>query len=324
MNRRPISISEHQALDPSGHPALHEGRVALITGAASGIGFAAAKAFANLGLKVALTDINEAKLKEAEKVLVAEHGEANIFTVKCDVSKVDDVAKMKDAVLDHFGEVNVLLNNAGIATVGRTIKDKSAWEDVLNVNLWGVINMLQAFVPAMTHQENAGIVINTGSKQGITSPPGNAAYNVSKAAVKVLTENLSHELREKQSKLTAHLFLPGWTWTGMTNPTGAPKKPDGAWTADETISYLLARLQVGEFYILCPDNETSSELDKLRIRWAADDITEGRPALSRWHPEYKAAYDEFIRDNLGKSWTRPTSVEGMYSHSDLHEIHDNL
>lgn len=88
---------------------------------------------------------------------------------------------------------------------------------------------------------------------------------------------------------------------------------------------MLARLQVGDFYIVVPDNETSAELDKLRIRWAADDITEGRPALSRWHPEYRALYEEFIRDNSGKTWTRPTSVAAMYrSTSDLHEIHDNL
>lgn len=83
----------------------------------------------------------------------------------------------------------------------------------------------------------------------------------------------------------------------MTGSATDAPKPAGAWTADQTVEYMLTRLRVGDFYILVPDNETSSELDALRIRWAAEDITEGRPALSRWHPEYKGLYEEYIAEN---------------------------
>jgi len=154
----------------------------------------------------------------------------------------------------------------------------------------------------MIHQENPAIVINTGSKQGITNPPGNAAYNASKAGVKSLTEGLAHELRERpNSDVTAHLLIPGWTFTGLTgaNDEGA-EKPDGAWTAEETVLYMLDKVREGEFYILIPDNETKREVDQLRIMWSAADIAEGRPALSRWHPNWKALYEEYIRDGLAQ------------------------
>jgi NAD(P)-dependent dehydrogenase (short-subunit alcohol dehydrogenase family) len=150
---------------------------------------------------------------------------------------------------------------------------------------------------------------------------GNAAYNVSKAGIKILTENLAYELRSSDSKLTAHLFVyvisivislstvitylspqtisPGWTWTGIGSSFDSNKpKPEGAWTSEETVQYLFEKLKLGSFYIICPDNETSSELDMLRMRWGAEDLTEGRPALSRWHPEYKPVFEEYISQNL--------------------------
>ena len=143
------------------------------------------------------------------------------------------------------------------------------------------------------------VIINTGSKQGITNPPGNAAYNASKAAVKSLTETLAYELRESAgTRLTAHLFVPGWTFTGMTGAGGLAEKPAGAWSAQETVLYMFDKVRAGDFYILCPDNETKTSVDALRVLWAAGDVAERRPALSRWHPEYKPMFEDYIRENL--------------------------
>lgn len=90
---------------------------------------------------------------------------------------------------------------------------------------------------------------------------------------------------------------PGWTYTGLTKGNNV-EKPAGAWSAAQTVTYMLKRVRAGDFYILVPDNETSRELDQLRVRWAAEDITENRPALSRWHPEYKGMFEEYLRENL--------------------------
>ncbi|KAJ3489270.1 hypothetical protein NLJ89_g11548 [Agrocybe chaxingu] len=201
---RPDNISITDDL----HPVIHAGRVALITGAASGIGRAAALEFAKLGLKVAIADVNEEKLQEVGKALAATIGEANVLVVPTNVSKLEDVVRLRDRVYEQWGEVAVLMNNAGIGDKGTSWDGIENWRKVFDVNLFGIINVQQTFVPSMLHQENPAIVINTGSKQGITNPPGNAAYNASKAAVKSLTEGLAHELRERpNSDVTAHLFM---------------------------------------------------------------------------------------------------------------------
>jgi len=143
----------------------------------------------------------------------------------------------------------------------------------------------------MIAQGTPGAIINTGSKQGITTPPGDTAYNVSKAGVKVITEALAHELRNTpDGRVTAHLLIPGFVFTGFTRARGVTEKPAGAWTPEQVIDFLLPALERGDFYVLCPDNETTRATDEKRIRWAAGDIIENRPALSRWHPEYKDAF----------------------------------
>jgi short-subunit dehydrogenase len=149
---------------------------------------------------------------------------------------------------------------------------------------------LQAFVADMLAQGTPCAVVNTGSKQGITTPPGNAAYNVSKAAVKVLTEQLAHELRQIEGCLvSAHLLVPGHTFTGMT-ARGRTEKPASAWTPDQVVDRLVEGMAAGDFYIMCLDNETTAEMDARRMRWAVDDLILNRPALSRWHPDYKDAF----------------------------------
>jgi len=292
-------------IDSDLHPVIHAGRVAVVTGAASGIGRAAARELVKLGLKVAIADINTKGLDVLAKELGGKYGESNVLAVPTDVSKLEEVVHLRERVYEAWGEVAVLLNNAGVGDKGNSFEGLNKWKTAIDVNLFGVLNVQHTFVPMMLHQENQSVIVNTGSKQGITNPPGNAAYNASKAAVKSLTESLAYELRSRPHvKVTAHLFIPGLTWTGLTagkaDQDDLDAKPAGAWTAEETVLYMLDHVRSGNFYILVPDNETRREVDQLRILWGAGDIVEGRPALSRWHQTYKPMFDEYLRDSLAE------------------------
>jgi NAD(P)-dependent dehydrogenase (short-subunit alcohol dehydrogenase family) len=280
------------------HPALTSGRVAVVTGGSSGIGLAAACRFASLGLRVCLADLSAERLERAaaEVTALSSGGRDAVLTVPTDVSKLDQVQALKDKVYASFGEVAVLMNNAGTAPGGGPWDHIERWRKVLDVNLWGVVNGVQTFVPAMLAQGTPCAVVNTGSKQGITCPPGDTAYNVSKAGVKVLTEGLAHSLRnEGGGRISAHLLIPGSTFTGMT-ARGRTEKPAGAWTPDQVIAMLIEGMSRGDFYILCPDNEVTRDIDNKRVLWSAQDITENRPALSRWHADYKQAFETFLKN----------------------------
>ncbi|MBX3262480.1 MAG: SDR family NAD(P)-dependent oxidoreductase [Labilithrix sp.] len=278
------------------HPALRPGAVAVITGGASGIGLAAAKKLASLGLRVCIADLGADRLARAGAAIAgaAKGGAADVMTSETDVSRVDALVALEQAVRARFGGADVLMNNAGIAPKSSALGPAESWERVLGVNLWGVVHGTQVFVPGMLERGRPGLVINTGSKQGITTPPGNPAYNVSKAGVKTFTEALQHELRNTEGcRLSAHLFIPGWVFTELTSPRGGDK-PAPAWTAEETVDFMLERLERGDFYILCPDNEAPRALDERRILWAAGDIVENRPPLSRWHPDHAEAFEAFV------------------------------
>ena len=142
-----------------------------------------------------------------------------------------------------------------------------------------------------------GLVINTGSKQGITTPPGDPAYNLSKAGVKVLTEALAHELRSVPGcKLSAHLLIPGFVFTPLA-AKGRAEKPAAAWTPEQTVDFMLQSLGRGDFYILCPDNDVPRQLDERRILWAAQDIIDNRPPLSRWHPDWAERFKAWLQES---------------------------
>ncbi len=198
------------------HPALAANRVAVVTGAASGIGLAASAKFAALGMKVCMADLSGDALEAgAAKVRAAAAKPDFVRSFAVDVSSLDDVRRLKTSVYDAFGEVAVLMNNAGTGGGGELFGDPARWRRILDVNLWGVINGVQAFAPDMIKQGTAAAIVNTGSKQGITCPPGDTAYNVSKAGVKVVTEALAHELRNTEGcRVSAHLLIPGFVFTG--------------------------------------------------------------------------------------------------------------
>jgi NAD(P)-dependent dehydrogenase (short-subunit alcohol dehydrogenase family) len=280
------------------HPALSANNVAVITGGASGIGLAAAMRFARLGLRVCIADVGADKLAQAATALTeaAAGGAASVMTAVADVSNLDEVKRLESAVRERFGGTDILMNNAGIQPGSTMFDPKENWQRIISVNLWGVIQGSQVFAPGMIARGRPGLIINTGSKQGITTPPGDPAYNVSKAGVKAFTEALQHELRNAAGdRLSAHLLIPGFVFTGLT-ARGRTEKPAGAWTPEQTVDFMIERVSAGDFYILCPDNDVPRRLDEKRILWAAGDIVENRPALSRWHPDYAEAFAAFVKD----------------------------
>ena len=279
------------------HPILSANNVAVITGGASGIGFAAALRFAGIGMKVCIADVDADRLREAAARLsaAAPGGTADIMATLVDVSQVEEVRSLESAVRERFGGTDLLMNNAGVQPGSALFGPVDNWQRILGVNLWGVINGAQVFAPGMIARGRPGLIINTGSKQGITTPPGDPAYNVSKAGVKAFTEALQHELRNTAGcRISAHLFIPGFVFTPLT-AQGRAEKPQAAWTPEQTVEFMIGRVEAGDFYILCPDNDVPRSLDERRILWAAGDIVENRPPLSRWHPDYAEAFAAFAK-----------------------------
>lgn len=277
--------------------ALVPGAVAVITGGAAGIGLAASKRFASIGLRVCIADLGQDRIDRVVAEIVAEVGcdPAHVFGLQTDVAVAQDLALLHREVRNRWGRVDVLMNNAGIQPGSSIFQAQHTWDRILAVNLGGAVLSTREFVPAMVGARRPALVINTGSKQGITTPPGDPAYNISKAGLKVFTEALQHELRNTpHCEVTAHLLIPGFVFTSLT-AQGRTEKPFGAWTPAQTIDFMMERLNAGDFYILCPDNEVPRTLDEKRILWAAGDIVENRPPLSRWHRDYAAAFVDFTR-----------------------------
>jgi NAD(P)-dependent dehydrogenase (short-subunit alcohol dehydrogenase family) len=277
------------------HPAIAPGAVAVITGGASGIGLASALRLATAGMKVCVADLGADKLAAAADAIAAASpdGENAVLAAEASVARPEDMARLETEVAGLWGRVDLLMLNAGVQPGSALFGSIDNWSRVLDVNLWGVVHGARAFVPGMIAAGRPGAVIITGSKQGITTPPGDPAYNISKAGVKAFAESLAHELRNTANcAVTAHLLIPGFVYTGLTR-RDRTEKPAAAWTPEQTADFMLERLSAGDFYILCPDNDVSRALDARRILWAAGDIVENRPALSRWHPAYAEAFKAF-------------------------------
>lgn len=261
------------------------GARALVTGAALGIGRASALACATQGMSVVMVDCDEAELEAAaETVRAWTVGGAEIRAIRADIA---DPGIWRD-IRAEAGLPDLLMNNAALRGAGGFWTDLGDWRRVAEVNLWAVAEAVQAFVPEMIARGTPAAVVNTGSKQGITNPPGNPCYNMLKAALKSYTEGLEHELRQTEGRpVTAHLLIPGWTTTGH-----AAREP-GAWRPEQVAERMIAGVEADAFYILCPDGEVTPDMDRKRILWAAGDITENRPALSRWQGGFGAAFEAF-------------------------------
>ena len=192
-------------------------RVAVVTGAASGIGRGMAERFAREGMKVVLADIEQAALDKT----VAEMREAGatVLGVRVDVSKPEDVEALAKRTLDEFGGVHIVCNNAGVGPPGGPVWERTLadWQWVMGVNLWGVINGVRTFVPIMLRQETEGHIVNTASMAGLLSVPMLTIYNVTKHAVVTLSESLQSELAMSSSRIRVSVLCPGFVSTNIAD-----------------------------------------------------------------------------------------------------------
>lgn len=280
------------------HLAIRAGNVAVVTGAAAGIGYAITHRLAKEGMDVVLFDSDAKSLKSASESLALDYPQVRMLALQGDVTSEKDLHDLYEKSCE-FGRVSLLVNNAATIKGAGPWDAPVKWRSLMEVNFWSVLTLQRLFVETMFSQEGHAAIINVGSKEGITTRPGNAAYSVSKAAIKVLTEQLAHELREKVGdRVTAHLLIPGYTYTPMNFPNAAPgsEKPSAPWTADQVADRLIEDMAGGQFYIFCEDNETPWELDQRRMQWAADDLIFKRPALSRWHKDHAEGFASYVAD----------------------------
>ncbi|MEL6218578.1 MAG: SDR family NAD(P)-dependent oxidoreductase [Pseudomonadota bacterium] len=248
---------------------LVPGRRALVTGAAGGIGSAAVRLLAAAEMEVVAVDL-------PSEALAAQASMPRVTTRSVDVSDAGAMSSLAKEV----GPVDLLMSNAATRAGKGFDAPRDEWRMAFDVNFWGVVNGVDAFLPGM-QAAGRGMIVNVGSKQGITNPPGHPVYNATKAALKSYTESLEHMLREAGGAISAHLLIPGFT---LEN---AATRNAGAWEPEQVVERMIEGLKARSFYILCPDNEVTPDMDARRIAWAAGDITEDRPPLSRWHAAWR-------------------------------------
>lgn len=267
------------------------GATALITGGASGVGLAVAQLCASHGMSLILVDNNAEALAAAKSALPAD---AKVEFHTLDVSSAGAWTDLKTRLESAGRTLDFLHLNAGIGRNG-TWTDAGYFADIFGVNLFGVVHGLNAFVPQFQQKDGAAptatnrkAIVITGSKQGITNPPGNPAYNASKSAVKTLAEHLSFDLAKDSPATSVHLLVPGWTHTGLTGGgPGGREKPAGAWAPEQVAEYLYKKMSEGKFYVICPDNDVDWETDRKRMTWSMGDIVYERQPQSRWREDYK-------------------------------------
>ncbi|KAF1822510.1 NAD(P)-binding protein [Dissoconium aciculare CBS 342.82] len=261
------------------------GANALITGAGSGVGLAVAQLCASHKMNLILVDNNAQALANAKTSLP---DGTNIEVHTMDVSSLNEWNELKTKVEAGGRELDLLHLNAGIGANGDWT-DTQYFQTIFATNLFGVVNGLNVFVPhfQQPQQRSQRAIIVTGSKQGITNPPSNPAYNASKSAIKTLTEHLSFDLAKSSPRTSVHLLVPGWTFTGLTGGGSTKEKPAGAWAPEQVAEYLYRKMSEGKFYVICPDNDVDWETDRKRMTWTMGDIVYERQPQSRWREEYK-------------------------------------
>ncbi|HEV3007889.1 MAG TPA: SDR family NAD(P)-dependent oxidoreductase [Burkholderiales bacterium] len=267
-----------------------KGKVAAVTGAASGLGRSMALAFAAEGMDVALADVDQTNLSSVEDEVQAKGVRA--ITLKVDVSQAEQVEAFRDHALARLGAIHVVCNNAGVSPLGAAWENTAAdWQWILGVNLWGVIHGVRAFTPYLI-AHNEGHIVNTASVSGLISVPGSAAYNVTKHAVVTLSESLHHDLRERNSAVGVSVLCPAYVPTGIVDsernrPKDLPASEksretlareamlrkavtSGKVSADQVAQAVVAAVKEERFYIL-----THPRI-KGAIQARMEDILEGR------------------------------------------------
>jgi NAD(P)-dependent dehydrogenase (short-subunit alcohol dehydrogenase family) len=276
-------------------------KVAVVTGAASGIGRALARAFAGEGMKVVLADVEAGPLEEAAHE-IAKSGTAT-RAVRTDVSKAEQVAALAEAAQRAFGGVHVVCNNAGVSVSGlswtHTIAD---WEWVLGVNLWGVIHGVRTFTPILLAQNEPGHVVNTASIAGMLSGPGMAVYDVTKHGVVTLSESLYHELRLLGAPISVSVLCPAWVNTRILDsarnrPTALAETAPALPGREELEEMARGLLATG----LAPERVAALVVEAVRA-----DRFYVLP-----HPEWKQFVRTRMEDILEDRNPSPSAVEGL-------------
>jgi NAD(P)-dependent dehydrogenase (short-subunit alcohol dehydrogenase family) len=212
-----------------------KGKVAAVTGAASGLGRSIALAFAAEGMDIALADVDQEGLLMTQE-LVGGHGVKSI-PLRVDVSKAAEVEAFAERTVQELGAVHLVCNNAGVSPLGPVWENTLAdWQWILGVNLWGVIHGVRAFAPRLIAQ-NEGHIVNTASVAGLISPPGSGAYNVTKHAVVTLSESLFHDLCERGSDVGVSVLCPAYVPTRITeSERNRPKELLDSEKSDRTLA----------------------------------------------------------------------------------------
>ena len=217
-----------------------QGKVAVITGGASGLGLEIARLAAKKGLKLVLADIEERALKQAE-LEFSDQG-VEVLALRTNVALAEDVDYLAQQTLARFGAVHLLFNNAGVALSKTTWETTVAdWEWVLGVDLWGVIHGVRVFTPLMLKQDTPCHIINTASVAGMLSTQGMAAYNVAKHGVVTLSETLYHDLLRRNAKIDVSVLCPAWVNTAIWD--SARNRPDDLLNESEQKSLDDAKLE---------------------------------------------------------------------------------
>ena len=269
------------------------GKVAAVTGAASGLGRAMANAFAAEGMHVALADVDLQNLLQVEKEIRSRGVRA--LSMQVDVSNAAEVNAFSQKVISEFESVHLVCNNAGVSPLGAVWESTAAdWQWILGVNLWGVIHGVRAFAPRLIAQ-NEGHIVNTASVAGLISPPGSGAYNATKHAVVALSESLHHDLRSRGAAVGVSVLCPAYVPTGISDSernrpgdllnADQPKSQyqtekeamlrkavaSGRLSADDVARAVVAAVKEDRFYVL-----THPRI-KGAIRARMEDILDERP-----------------------------------------------
>jgi NAD(P)-dependent dehydrogenase (short-subunit alcohol dehydrogenase family) len=257
------------------------GKVAVVTGAASGIGRAMAESFAAEGMKVVLADI-EAQALDSTFADMKRRG-ATVASLRVDVSRGDEVEGLARFAVETFGGVHVVCNNAGVPPVvspSWTLTE-SDWQWVLGVNLWGVLHGVRVFVPIMLEQDSEGHVVNTASIAGLLSAPWATTYDVAKHGVVTLSESLYRELAAIGSKVRVSVLCPAWVKTqlmdgGRNRPSAVPVK-----TGDEAVTPQAALMEQAVRQLVANGTD-AGEIGKLVVSAIREERFYILP-----HPEWK-------------------------------------